>query len=433
MAERFDAVVVGAGVIGAAVALELARGGRSVGLVDRSGAVGSGSTSASSAIVRFHYSTRDGVAAAWESACRWLDWEAYLGVRDPAGMASFVRTGALVLDSPGLPTAQTLALFDDLGVPYERFDADQLADRFPALDTGAYGPPVPVTDERFFDAAHGRLTGYLTPDAGYIDDPALAAHNLAHAAVSHGAVLRLRSEVVGVTRDGGRVAGVALADGTALGAPVLVNAAGPWSSRLNAMAGVGADFTMSLRPLRQEVHTVPAPTGFDLGTGAFLTDPDLGVYLRPHAGGTLIVGGMEPDCDPLTWLDDPDEVDGHVTAEAWEAQTLRAARRLPELPVPPRPRGIVGVYDVTDDWIPVYDRTDLPGFYVAIGTSGNQFKNAPLVGELLARLIDAVEAGHDHDADPVQVIGRWSGLPVDLGHYSRLRAAHDDSSRTVMG
>ncbi len=101
--------------------------------------------------------------------------------------------------------------------------------------------------------------------------------------------------------------------------------------------------------------------------------------------------------------------------------------------MPPRPRGIVGVYDVTDDWIPIYDRTDLPGFYVAIGTSGNQFKNAPLVGELLARLIDAVEAGHDHDADPVQVIGRWSGLPVDLGHYSRLRAAHDDSSHTVMG
>jgi len=41
-----------------------------------------------------------------------------------------------------------------------------------------------VTDERFFDGAHGTLTGYLTPDAGYLDDPALAAQNLAHAAVA---------------------------------------------------------------------------------------------------------------------------------------------------------------------------------------------------------------------------------------------------------
>ena len=30
------------------------------------------------------------------------------------------------------------------------------------------------------------------------------------------------------------------------------------------------------------------------------------------------------------------------------------------------------MYDVSDDWIPIYDRTDLDGFYVAIGTSGNQ-------------------------------------------------------------
>ena len=218
-----------------------------------------------------------------------------------------------------------------------------------------------------------------------------------------------------------------------MGAPVVVNAAGPWSARLNAMAGVGSDFTMSLRPLRQEVHSVPAPPGSTSSRAPSSPTPTSASTCARTPGGTLIVGGMEPECDPLTWLDDPDEVDGHVTAEVWEAQTLRAARRLPELPVPPRPRGIVGVYDVTDDWIPIYDRTELPGFYVAIGTSGNQFKNAPLVGELMARLIDAVESGHDHDADPVEVIGRWSGLAIDLGHYSRLRAAHADSSHTVMG
>jgi sarcosine oxidase subunit beta len=56
--QRFDAVVIGAGVIGAAVALELARGGRSVVVLDKGPGVGAGSTSASSAIIRFSSRTR---------------------------------------------------------------------------------------------------------------------------------------------------------------------------------------------------------------------------------------------------------------------------------------------------------------------------------------------------------------------------------------
>jgi len=36
---------------------------------------------------------------------------------------------------------------------------------------------------------------------------------------------------------------------------------------------------------------------------------------------------------------------------------------------------------------------------MAVGTSGNQFKNAPVVGHLMAELIDRVEHGHDHDHD----------------------------------
>ncbi|MEV8287700.1 FAD-dependent oxidoreductase [Streptomyces niveus] len=55
------------------------------------------------------------------------------------------------------------------------------------------------------------------------------------------------------------------------------------------------------------------------------------------------------------------------------------------------------MYDMTDDRTPVYDRTDLDGFYVAIGTSSNQFKNAPLVARLTTTLIHGVEGGHDHD------------------------------------
>ena len=49
---------------------------------------------------------------------------------------------------------------------------------------------------------------------------------------------------------------------------------------------------------------------------------------------------------------------------------LRLSRRLPSVGVPHERKGVVDLYDVSDDWIPIYDRTDLDGFYVAIGTSG---------------------------------------------------------------
>ncbi|MCX4403512.1 hypothetical protein OG840_17265 [Streptomyces sp. NBC_01764] len=60
----------------------------------------------------------------------------------------------------------------------------------------------------------------------------------------------------------------------------------------------------------------------------------------------------------------------------------------------------MSVYDVTDDWTPIYGETDLPVFCVAIGTSGNQFKKAPLVGGFLRTIIDQTESGVDHDRHP---------------------------------
>ena len=49
------AIVIGAGVIGSSIALELIRNGFEVEVVDKASGAGQGSTSASSAVVRFNY------------------------------------------------------------------------------------------------------------------------------------------------------------------------------------------------------------------------------------------------------------------------------------------------------------------------------------------------------------------------------------------
>jgi glycine/D-amino acid oxidase-like deaminating enzyme len=428
-----DVVIIGGGVIGCSIALDLSRRGHRVVVVDKGPAAGAGSTSASSAIVRFHYSTRPGVVASWESGQRWKAWRDHLGVDDPDGLARFHQVGVVVIDPPGADHSKTLALFDDVGVPYEEWDTAALAAHVPALDTGRYWPPRKVDDPHFADPPDGELSAYFTPDGGFVDDPQLAAHNLMTAAKQSGAEFRFKTLVTAVPVAGGRIAGVELAGGDRLSAPVVINAAGPYSNRVNELAGVLADFEVSTRPMRQEVHVVPGPDGFRLGEGAtMVSDADLGTYFRPQPGGTLLVGGLEPECDPLVWLDDPDALEDHPTVDVWEAQVYRLARRLPALDVPSRPVGLAALYDVTPDWVPIYDRTSLDGFYVAIGTSGNQFKNAPFVGNLMADLVEACEAGHDHDRKPVQVPCALTGQTLDLGHFSRRREIQE-TSFSVLG
>ncbi|SRR5579875_952811 len=430
-----DVIVVGAGVIGAAAALELAKAGLQVVVVDKTGGPGFGSTSASSAVVRFNYSTWDAVATAWESKHCWEKWAEHLQVRDESGLARFVRTGKVMLDVPPVPHDRVTALFDRAGVPYEVWDAVALKARVPGIDPSRHWPPKPVDDEAFFAEPAGQLGGLYTPDAGFVDDPQLAAHNLAAAAMARGAEFVFNRAVTGVEQLGGRVSGVRLSDCTRVAAPVLVNAAGPWSGAVNRLAGVGGEFTVKVRPMRQEVHQVTAPPGYNHGTrlGPVIADLDLGIYLRPASPDFLLIGGTEPACDPLEWIDDPDQANPRVTASRFRAQVTRAARRLPGLTVPNTPVGIAGVYDVAEDWTPIYDRTNLDGFYVAMGTSGNQFKNAPLVGRFIALLVDGVEAGHDHDREPLRYTCEHTGHMINLGAFSRMRPPNKNSSGTVMG
>jgi sarcosine oxidase subunit beta len=436
---RYDSIVIGAGVIGAAVTYELARRGHHVSSIDRLPAAGYGSTSNSCAIIRFSYSTYDGVSMAWEGLHYWTNWADYLGdtdgTLDERGLIEFIQCGTLLIKKEGGHHTKVVPLLTELGIPFEDLDATELKSRYPAFDIGVMGPPRRPDDDDFWADPTDELLGAIwTPDAGYVSDPQLSTHNLQRAAERLGAEFRFNTEVTAIDRSGDRVTGVTLGDGESLAAPVVVNVAGPHSFVVNRMAGLEDTMNIRTRALRHEVHHVASPPGLNYGTeGVHVQDGDTGIYFRPESGDNILIGSEDPDCDPKIWLDDPDQFDREITAEQWEAQVLRLARRLPDLGVPHDRRGVVDLYDVADDWIPVYDRTDLDGFYVAIGTSGNQYKNAGVAGHCMAELITAVEAGHDHDADPITVEGRYTGLPIAMGSFGRNRPINPNSSFSVNG
>ena len=428
---RYDAVIIGAGIIGAALALELSRRGWKTLNVDKLPAAGYGSTSNSCAIIRTHYSTFDGAALAYEGYFYWKNWADYLGVEDESGFAKFHDCGCLIMKTEHNGYLRSiLANMDALGIPYEEWDPARIRQAYSFYDTRRYGPVRLPDDPGFGETDGAELAGgVFFPTAGYISDPQLATHNLQRAAEAAGATFRFNAAVSEVRNSGGRIAGVTLESGDAIDAPVVVNVAGPHSAMVNAMAGADTDMTITTRALRQEVVHLPAPPGGQLPFVA--SDSDIGVYSRPEIGDHILAGSEDPECDPREWVD-PDDFDRNFTKQG-EAQALRLAQRIPDLGIPGSLKGVVDLYDVTDDWIPIYDKSAVPGFYMAIGTSGNQFKNAPVAGALMAELIARCEAGHDHDAEPIRFRLEHIGLNIDLGFYSRKREVNRESSFSVLG
>ncbi|MEZ5450724.1 MAG: FAD-dependent oxidoreductase [Thiolinea sp.] len=434
MTQHYDAIIIGAGIIGAATALELARQGWKTLNLDRLPAAGYGSTSNSCAIIRTYYSTLDGTAMAYEGYHYWRDWADYLGTPDEAGLARFVECGTLVMKVAHNGYLQkAMELSDQLGIPYQELTAQQLHQHIPDCDLRLYAPAKRPDDPGFGEPTGGEIRGgVLWPHGGYVNDPQLATHNLQRAAEAAGGQFRFNAEVTAIRTAQGRVAGVTLADGTQLDAPVVVNVAGPHSAKINQLAGQDGNINIRTRALRHEVPHVPAPDSYDYAAiGTVTSDSDIATYTRPASGGLMLIGSEDPECDEQHWVD-PDDYDRNLSEQS-RIQVMRVAQRNPALGIPGRIGGVVDLYDVSDDWIPIYDQTDLPGFYLAIGTSGNQFKNAPVAGRMMAALITACENGHDHDRDPVSYTFEYLQREVSIGFYSRNRAINRESSFSVLG
>lgn len=432
--QNFDVVIIGAGVIGAATAFEMSKSRYKTLNIDRNPASGYGSTSNSCAIIRVHYSTIPGTALAYESYFDWRDWAQYLETDDERGLAEFHESGCLVMKTELNGHLEKIcANTAALGIPFEHWDAEKIRAELPVYDLKKYWPAKRLGDEDFAEPTGGEIEGgVMFPTAGYISDPQLATHNLQRAAEAKGGKFLFNRSVTAITKANGRVSGVELDDGTTVSAPVVINVAGPHSAKVNELAGALEDMKISTKALRQEVVHVPSPDGFDFEERGFVvSDSDIACYCRPETGNNILVGSEDPECDGHDIVD-PDDFNRNFS-DQWTTQAHRMAQRIPALGIPSRMQGVVDLYDVTDDWIPIYDKSSVPGYYMAIGTSGNQFKNASQAGAMMAALVAYCEGGADHDTEPLQFDLKRTGHSLDLSAFSRLREINQDSSFSVLG
>ena len=434
MTKNYDAIIIGAGIIGAAIGYELSKKGRRTLNVEMLPAAGYGSTSNSCAIIRLYYSTLDGSAMAYDGYFYWREWADYLEAPKEEQLAQFIECGTLVMKAKlndGL--RKQLVFMDALNIPYEHRSNDQILENYPFYDLTSFAPAKSLDDPKFGEPTGGQLDGAIFfPNGGYISDPQFSTRNIQLAAERTGATFLFNSRVKEIPVNNGRVEGVVLSDGTCINAPVVINVAGPHSSLINALAGADADMKISTRALRQEVAHVPVPKGIDYSAVACVTsDSDAAVYTRPEVGNNILIGSEDPPCDTHIYVD-PDNYNSNFSNQ-WTLQAQRLGLRFPNLGIPSKLKGCVDLYDVTEDWIPIYDRSCVEGYFMACGTSGNQFKNAPVVGKVMAELIEYCESGSNHDEDPMLYQLKNIDQEISLATFSRLREINQNSSFSVLG
>jgi sarcosine oxidase subunit beta len=361
MSHNYDVIIIGGGINGCATAMELARRGVRVALVEKDN-IGDGPTGRSSAIIRQHYSNELTARMAHYSLGVFQNFDEEVG-----GECGFRRTGFVALvaaaDRAGLEA--NVALQRGVGVRTEVLAPESLREFFPGMETADL------------------VAAAWEEDSGYAD-PYLTVNAYAAAARRAGATLLTNTAVTGITRHGDHVTGVETTAGP-LSAPVVVNCAGAWGARVARLAGL----EIPLNACRVQVSFFKRPPA-EAATHPVVVDFINAVYFRSETGGLTLVGLIDPA--EANAIVDPDRYREAVDTDFILDSGERLIRRYPALEEADSAGGYAALYDVTPDWHAIIDETPPgSGFFLCCGSSGHGFKLGPSVGRLMADRILGVD------------------------------------------
>jgi sarcosine oxidase, subunit beta len=347
---KCDALVIGGGIAGCATALQLARRGRKVTLLERDQA-GTRASGVNFGGVRQNGRDMRELAIAMQARVMWDELPKLIGFD-----GEFRATGNLRLASDEERAQQLDQFFTDAsgrGLGLVRLDRAELKARFPWLSAKP-------------------MRGVLCPSDGHAN-PRLVGPAFAFAAQEAGATLIERTEITEGWYANGAFQ-VRAVDKRTFTAPVLVNCAGAWAGKV---AGWFEEPVTLVPEIPQVQVTEPLP---------YRIEPVLGFvggdfYLRQTLRGNILFGSGQ----------------GRATADALRSRPLPETMRrgaeiaidfIPDLAHVPIIRSWTGVDGDTSDGICVVGPSEThPGLFHAFGFNGHGFLLGPAVGAVLTELI----------------------------------------------
>jgi len=352
--DDFDAIIIGAGIAGASAAYFLAeRGMRDILILERETQPG------------YHATGRSAAVLVEFDLVRPILQLKLLGGRflrhPPPGFSEnpLLQQSGIIILFQGPLWQEVLQMVPDLR---------QLGVRVHILDQEETVSRMPVLSPENFDGA------LLLPQDGHIDVNELLWSYLRQAR-ARGARLRCNEEVVDITVERGRCAGVRTSSG-AYRCQWVVNAAGAWAGKIRELIGPSP---VQLTPHRRTMVTFKPSDGLDVQQWPLVADLSHDLYFSPESGG-LMASPM--DQDPMPPCD----------ARPDELGVARTMERLKELAPRLVPRSIVhkwaGLRTFAPDQVMVVgEDPDVKGFFWLAGQGGAGIETSPAVGQIAADLI----------------------------------------------
>jgi len=348
--------IIGAGVIGLGIAWRLAVRGLSVAVFDK-GVSGAGASHAAAGMLAACAEAEPGeealVTLGRVSQARWPAFAAEL--KQASGVDVGLRLeGTLVValtsdDQARLSHQMTFQ--QKLGLPLQWISAAETRRREPHLA--------------------GKLAGAVfSPEDTQVDNRKLAAA-LRIAAEAAGARIREHQEVKTISSDAGRVDGIVLADGTKVGADVVVLAAGAWSRSID---GLAPELRPPVRPIKGQMLALRMDPAAPLLTHVVWAP---GAYLVPRLDGRLLVGATVEEKGYDTSL----TAGGILTLleAAW-----RVVPAVEELPIDEM---WVGHRPGSRDDAPILGTGPIDGLIYATGHHRNGILLTPVTADAIAQLV----------------------------------------------
>lgn len=359
--DQADVVVIGGGVVGAATALFLARGGADVVVLERgfinARASGGNAGSLHAQLLSFDHGAKaegGGSPAARtlplqrDSIALWQQLE-----RETGGDFEIKVTGGLMVAE----TERDLRFLEEKCRVERAFGID-----CSVIDALALRSMEPALDARFVGAAY-------CPQEGKIN-PLVATQGLVDAAKAAGARFFTETDVIAVERTASGFI-VSTARG-AIRARRVVNAAGAFASEIGNM--VGRKVPVFGAPLQMIVTEAAEPT-----ISCLIAHADRHLTLKQAANGNFIIGGgWTAGLDPVHRHPRPSFAS--LEGNAWVAQhVVPALRQLNVIRT-------WAAMNINIDGAPILgEDPGLPGFFNAVTSNG--YTLGPLVGRITADII----------------------------------------------
>lgn len=353
LSQRFDAIVVGQGILGLAAASSLARAGMRVLSLERfSGHHDKGASWGDTRLIRKSYFEDPRYFPLLESAYR-----AWAALEAESGRALYHRRGLFLAGDPSESTSMAQILGGNFAGIVQPLSARELGERFPMFR-------LPTGMRAAFEA-----------DAGFLDVPACHAA-LAGVANQKGA-LRLENASVTLIEERGEDVALHTEQGTFNAAQVVL-AAGAW------LADLLPDFPLPLR-------TQPGPQYWFAADPSLRDAPCFGFFERDdfvygfpaREGYGVKVAGYAPL---------PETIDPDLRAEVpdpWPVAPIArvVTERLVGLAPEPQRRHMCHYHLAADENFILAKAPGRSRIFVLGGCSGHAFKFAPALGDLLLPLL----------------------------------------------